>query len=83
MAASARGYDRLDRDQFRKPVLDRDNWTCVLCGGKATVADHHPRTRKQLIADGDNPNAPEFGRSLCASCHSSHTDSTSSFGRSN
>jgi 5-methylcytosine-specific restriction protein A len=80
--AKQRGYDAAHRDGFRAPVLRRDDYTCQLCGGQADVADHYPRSRKQLIADGDNPNDPRFGRSLCASCHGSYTATEQGFGRS-
>jgi 5-methylcytosine-specific restriction protein A len=57
------------RRRFRIGVLRRDP-LCVLCGAVATVADHWPRTRRQLILDGADPNDPRHGRGLCASCHS-------------
>jgi 5-methylcytosine-specific restriction protein A len=82
-SSTARGYGAEHRDRFRAGVLQRDDWTCVLCGHVATVADHHPLTRRELVAQGLDPNDPARGRSLCQSCHSSHTDSTSSFGKHN
>jgi 5-methylcytosine-specific restriction protein A len=82
-SSAKRGYGQEHRDRFRAGVLQRDDYTCVLCGAEAKVADHYPRTRKQLIAAGDDPNAPEFGRALCGPCHSRHTDSTSIFGKHN
>jgi 5-methylcytosine-specific restriction protein A len=39
----------------------------------ATVADHYPRSRRELEALGLDPNDPEYGRGLCASCHSRET----------
>lgn len=58
--------------RFRQGVLRRDP-LCVLCGAVATVADHWPKTRRQLLADGDDPNDPDHGRGLCWSCHSRQT----------
>jgi len=72
-----RGYDREHRENFRAPVLARDNHTCVLCGDVATHADHYPRTRKQLVAEGLDANDPQYGRALCESCHRQHTAATS------
>jgi 5-methylcytosine-specific restriction protein A len=39
----------------------------------ATVADHWPKSRKQLEAEGLDPNEPSYGRGLCASCHGKET----------
>ena len=67
-----RGYNSKGHRQFRRRVLDRDP-VCVICGDIATDADHHPRSRRDLIAAGENPNDPRFGRGLCHSCHSKQT----------
>lgn len=75
--SSERGYGKRHSDVFRAGVLSRDRWLCVLCGGPATIADHYPRTRKQLISDGDDPDNPDFGRALCKRCHDRHTASSS------
>jgi 5-methylcytosine-specific restriction protein A len=54
-------------------VLDRDV-ICVLCGAAlATVADHWPRSRRQLVAAGLDADDPQYGRGLCASCHGTET----------
>jgi 5-methylcytosine-specific restriction enzyme A len=82
-SSSARGYGAEHRDRFRAGVLRRDDYTCVLCGAEAKVADHFPLTRRELVAQGLDPNDPARGRALCQSCHSRHTDSTSSFGKHN
>jgi 5-methylcytosine-specific restriction protein A len=76
-SAHERGYGTEHQDRFRVGVLRAADWACVACGGDATVADHYPRTRKQLLADGDDPNDPQFGRALCKRCHDRHTASTS------
>lgn len=71
--ADLRAYwTRAHRRRFRQAVLDRDP-LCVSCGRVATVADHWPRTRKQLIEAGEDPNDPAFGRGLCVSCHNKWT----------
>lgn len=77
---SSRGHQR-----FRSAVLAR-NPRCVCpgdcgdhrgwCGKRATVADHFPLERDELIAQGLNPNGAEHGRGVCASCHSKKTART-------
>lgn len=70
--ATQRGYDKQHR-RFRRHVLERDA-LCVLCGtGVATVADHYPKSRRQLVAEGLNPNDPRHGRGLCKRCHDQQT----------
>lgn len=72
-SAAARGYGRRHRRRFRTGVLDKHP-VCVLCRrAVATVADHWPRTRRQLVAAGADPDDPAYGRGLCASCHSRET----------
>ena len=71
--AAQRGYGREHRDRFREGVLSR-NPICVLCHAAwATVADHWPKDRRQLVAEQLDPNDPQYGRGLCASCHGRHT----------
>lgn len=71
--AKARGYDANHERRFRRPVLRRDP-ICVLCGTAPSAhADHWPRTRRQLIDSGLDPNDPRHGRGLCGPCHSSET----------
>ena len=79
-----RGYTATHRNTFRHHVLTRDpdcqcpgcpvcthpNRTCVR---DSTDADHHPHTRRQLIALGLDPNDQQYGRGLCHRCHSHHT----------
>jgi 5-methylcytosine-specific restriction protein A len=36
-------------------------------------ADHWPLSRRQLAAQGMNPNDPKHGRGLCTPCHSRET----------
>ncbi len=70
--ASQRGYGSRHRRSFRQAVLEK-NPTCVLCGAEATVADHYPLSRRELVLKRLNPNDPQHGRGLCASCHGSQT----------
>ena len=61
------------RKRFRPGVLERDT-LCVICHvAPATVADHWPKSRKELVALGMDPDDPQYGRGLCAPCHSSET----------
>lgn len=72
-SATQQGYGQQHREQFRKPVLERDP-VCVVCGVEpSTEADHWPMSRKELIAAGLDPNDPRHGRGLCKRCHSSET----------
>lgn len=76
-SATARGYGKRHRNHFRKTVLERDI-CCVLCrqAGKwelATVADHWPLSRRELVEQGLDADDPERGRGLCHNCHSKET----------
>jgi 5-methylcytosine-specific restriction enzyme A len=71
--ATQRGYSSRGHRAFRAAVLTRDP-ACVLCDVEfSTVADHYPLSRRDLIAQGLNPNDPDAGRGLCTSCHNSET----------
>ena len=70
--ARQRGYDTRHEHRFRREVLAREPF-CRLCYAPATVADHWPRSRRELVASGEDPNDPRFGRALCTSCHSRET----------
>lgn len=62
-------YATQGHQTFRHQVLTRDP-ICVLClRARATVADHHPHERRDLIEQGLNPNDPKYGRGLCVTCH--------------
>lgn len=66
-------YSSTGHRTFRRQVLTRDP-ICVLCRtNRATVADHHPHSRRELEAAGLNPNDPRYGRGLCHPCHSIET----------
>lgn len=75
--ATDRGYTSRGHQRFRRGVLRRDP-LCVLCTAEdrmipATVADHHPRSRRELLAAGLDPDDPAHGRGLCAPCHNRET----------
>lgn len=71
------------RQQFRAVVLTRDP-ICVICQrAPSTIADHHPRERRDLLMLGLNPNDPNYGRGLCKTCHDKHTAATSPGGWNN
>ena len=68
-----RGYNTPGHRTFRAAVLARDP-ICVLCRrALATVADHYPISRRDLIELGRNPNHPDAGRGLCKPCHDTET----------
>lgn len=75
-SARNRGYNAEHDRLFRCPVLARDP-VCTIggCTHPSEHADHHPLTRRQLVAQGLNPNDPQHGRGLCAHHHNSHTAS--------
>jgi len=57
----------------RLNYLGENPW-CLLCGKMATVPDHWPIDRKQLLAMGvPDPDADEYLRPLCAPCHNRQT----------
>ena len=76
-SASKRGYGHKHRTLFRPRVLAAANYLCELrlpgCTSIATVADHHPLSRRELVEAGMNPNDPKHGRALCKSCHDRET----------
>lgn len=69
-----RGYNtRAHRIGFRLAVLQKDP-ICVLCNNAvATVADHYPKSRQDLIDLAMNPDDPKHGRGLCEPCHNGET----------
>lgn len=72
-----RGYASAGHRKFQTDVLSAAQHRCS-CGAVATVADHYPHSRKELIAMGENPDDPRHGRALCATCHNRHTATTQS-----
>ena len=80
--AAGRGYGGKNHQTFRTAVLRAAGYTCVECHAHATVADHHPHTRKELIRMGANPDSPDRGRALCETCHNRATaNDQSNWGR--
>lgn len=78
--AAQRGYGSGHRNRFRKGVLRKDP-TCVICQLRpSTTADHWPDSRRDLERKGLDPNDPQYGRGLCAPCHSTHTAVTQAGG---
>lgn len=79
---AARGYTGRHRSHFRPEVLKRDP-VCVCkaahcphdgpCSQPSIVADHHPWSRRELVAMGMDPDDPTYGRGLCKGCHDRHT----------
>ena len=50
------------------------NPVCRLCPSTATVADHYPVSRRELVAQGvADPDTDHRLRPLCASCHGKET----------
>jgi len=80
-----RGYGRAHTNHFRPGVLRRDPLCACTdtshghgprCIAPATVADHHPLSRRDLVAQGKDPDDPAHGRGLCEPCHNKHTAKT-------
>jgi 5-methylcytosine-specific restriction protein A len=71
-SASRRGYGVGWRK--RRELFLAVNPTCIDCLAPATVADHDPLTRDELIRRGDpDPDAFHHLKPRCASCHSRKT----------
>ena len=91
--AAQRGYGYRHTKYFRPAVLQRDPiCTCPPdhhahqgrpCTHWSTVADHHPKSRRDLVALGLDPNDPKYGRGLCTPCHNHHTATTQQGGWNN
>lgn len=71
--AAQRGYNSGGHRRFRAAILKRDP-VCVACEHQpATVADHHPISRRDLLTAGLDPDDPARGRGLCKPCHDRET----------
>jgi 5-methylcytosine-specific restriction protein A len=80
--ARQRGYGKQHEQRFRPAVLARDP-LCVCteeshghgtpCAQRSVHADHWPLSRRELEAQGKDPDDPANGRGLCTSCHSKET----------
>lgn len=74
-SAEQRGYGREHRARFRPGVLAKHP-TCQHpdgCDQASTVADHWPRSRRELVTLGLDPDDPAYGRGLCTRHHSQET----------
>jgi 5-methylcytosine-specific restriction protein A len=75
--ANERPYDSAKWKRRAHRFLMRHRW-CALCSKEglstqATVADHYPETRKELLARGvDDPDRDEYLRPLCVTHHATH-----------
>lgn len=70
--SAERGYTTLWQ-RVRKAYLYRNPW-CLLCGRMASVADHFPLSRRQLVERGvSDPDAAHRLRPLCTQCHNRET----------
>jgi 5-methylcytosine-specific restriction enzyme A len=72
--ATERGYNSRGHRRFRRKVLERDP-ICVIddCMAPATIADHWPLSRRELIDRQLDPNNPGAGRGLCKRHHDAET----------
>lgn len=69
-------YNTRGHQTFRTQVLTRDP-ICVICRrARATVADHYPIERVDLVEQGLDPNDPARGRGVCSPCHNAKTART-------
>lgn len=70
--ARQRGYDTTWEHRRRRYLIRHP--ICVDCGALANVADHHPTSRRDLLAQGvTDPDAEHRLRALCTHCHSAET----------
>lgn len=71
-SSAERGYDHAWREHVRLPFL-AEHPLCCLCGALAEVPDHHPHTRRELLAmQVEDVDAWHRLRPLCLSCHGRH-----------
>ena len=71
--STQRGYGTRHRKTFREGVLARDP-ICVICRAQpATVADHWPLSRRELVERGLDADDPQYGRGLCKQDHDRET----------
>lgn len=72
--AAQRGYDARWQRTRAAFLAKPENLFCRRCGALATVADHHPLSRRALLAlRVPDPDAHHRLRPLCGPCHSQET----------
>jgi 5-methylcytosine-specific restriction protein A len=73
-SAAERGYSSRAYRVGKRVVLRRDP-ICTACGAApSSVPDHHPVSRRDLVAAGvRNPDHPSRMRGVCARCHGRQT----------
>ena len=83
--SSDRGYSSRDGwRESRRAAIRRDvqcqcesidcDHVALMCGAPSEVADHYPLSRRDLVRSMVlDPNAPEYLRGLCPTCHNMHT----------
>lgn len=70
--AASRGYG--STWARRRAAYLRRHPLCALCPAQASVADHYPTSRRDLVAQGvPDPDAEHRLRPLCTPCHASET----------
>lgn len=71
--AGKRPYARASWLRFRIDYLSR-NPRCVLCDRMATIPDHWPVSRRDLVNRGvRHPDQAFYVRALCTACHNAQT----------
>ena len=55
---------------IKRQVLERDNYTCQICGSKDNLHIHHRDGKSYVKVHRDANNNPENLITLCATCHS-------------
>lgn len=71
-SASVRGYDHKWRKNAQAFLMFHP--TCIDCGNKATVPDHDPTSRADLLAQGvTDPDAWHRMKPRCTTCHNKRT----------
>lgn len=60
-----KSYTDIEYDQFRKFVLDRDNYKCQYCGEKAEHVHHERPQKLEPFFSLD----PDYAWSVCKKCH--------------
>lgn len=70
--AAQRGYGPVW--QTRRLAYLQQHPLCALCRRLASIPDHYPRSRRQLLAAAvADPDADEYLRPLCDACHRRET----------